>query len=111
MVGSERYLHKAICYCYFGFNATYTITQIGLFKPLPQDQTVEKFTMILPPPNVTGDLHIGHALTCYIQDAIARWRRMLGHSVQWIPGTDHAGIATQTVVERRILSESKVYLI
>lgn len=56
--------------------------------------------MLLPPPNVTGILHLGHALTVAIQDAIIRYRRMQGDSVHWIPGTDHAGIATQTVVER-----------
>lgn len=57
--------------------------------------------MLLPPPNVTGALHLGHALTLAIQDTIARYRRMKGDSVHWIPGTDHAGIATQTVFERR----------
>jgi valyl-tRNA synthetase len=57
--------------------------------------------MLLPPPNVTGALHLGHALTLAIQDTIARYRRMMGDSVHWIPGTDHAGIATQTVFERR----------
>lgn len=60
------------------------------------------FSMILPPPNVTGELHVGHALTVAIQDAIVRRRRMLGDNVVWIPGLDHAGIATQAVVERRL---------
>jgi valyl-tRNA synthetase len=55
----------------------------------------QKFTMILPPPNITGALHIGHALTITIQDALARWHRMRGFDVEWIPGLDHAGIATQ----------------
>ncbi|KAI9481191.1 MAG: tRNA synthetases class I-domain-containing protein [Benjaminiella poitrasii] len=63
------------------------------------------FTMITPPPNVTGSLHIGHALTFSIQDALVRWRRMQGHDVQWIPGTDHAGIGTQSVVEKRLMKE------
>lgn len=54
-----------------------------------------KFRMILPPPNVTGALHIGHALTITIQDALARWHRMRGFDVHWVPGLDHAGIATQ----------------
>ena len=58
--------------------------------------------MMLPPPNVTGTLHIGHALTCSIQDTIARWRRMKGYNVRWLPGTDHAGIATQVVVEKKL---------
>jgi valyl-tRNA synthetase len=64
------------------------------------------FSMILPPPNVTGALHIGHALTITIQDAIARWHRMRGFDVRWLPGLDHAGIATQSVVERKLLKES-----
>lgn len=55
----------------------------------------DAFRMILPPPNVTGALHIGHALTITIQDALARWHRMRGFEVHWIPGLDHAGIATQ----------------
>lgn len=59
-----------------------------------------QFTMMLPPPNVTGALHLGHALTVTIQDTLARWHRMRGGRVLWLPGTDHAGIATQTVVER-----------
>lgn len=56
--------------------------------------------MVLPPPNVTGSLHVGHALTVALQDALVRWRRMQGWAVLWVPGTDHAGIATQAVVER-----------
>jgi valyl-tRNA synthetase len=59
--------------------------------------------MIVPPPNVTGALHIGHALTFTLQDAQVRWRRMCGERVEWIPGTDHAGIGTQSVVERWLL--------
>ncbi|RPB03542.1 valyl-tRNA synthetase [Choiromyces venosus 120613-1] len=58
--------------------------------------------MLLPPPNVTGQLHIGHALMLSIQDALARWYRMRGYDVFWRPGTDHAGIATQSVVERML---------
>ncbi|KAH7482313.1 putative valine--tRNA ligase, mitochondrial [Phytophthora ramorum] len=63
------------------------------------------FSMILPPPNVTGALHLGHALTITIQDAIARWHRMRGLDVRWLPGLDHAGIATQSVVERKLHKE------
>ncbi|CAI5709553.1 unnamed protein product [Peronospora destructor] len=66
------------------------------------------FTMLLPPPNVTGALHIGHALTITIQDAIARWHCMRGFDVRWIPGLDHAGIATQSVVERKLNKEQKL---
>ena len=62
------------------------------------------FSMVLPPPNVTGVLHVGHALTVAIQDAVARHRRMRGEAVCWVPGLDHAGIATQTVVERNLMA-------
>jgi valyl-tRNA synthetase len=62
-------------------------------------------SLILPPPNVTGALHIGHALTVAAEDALVRWRRMAGDNVLWVPGLDHAGIATQSVVERRLLKE------
>ncbi|KAL8007682.1 putative valine-tRNA ligase, valyl/Leucyl/Isoleucyl-tRNA synthetase, editing [Plasmopara halstedii] len=65
----------------------------------------ERFVMVIPPPNVTGSLHLGHALTVAIQDALTRWHRMLGHATLWVPGTDHAGIATQSVVEKRLLKE------
>ena len=58
--------------------------------------------MLLPPPNVTGELHVGHALMLSIEDALARHHRMNGRRVVWMPGTDHAGIATQSVVERMI---------
>ncbi len=60
------------------------------------------FSMVIPPPNVTGALHVGHALNNTLQDLLARWRRMRGDDVLWIPGTDHAGIATQNVVERQL---------
>lgn len=61
------------------------------------------FCMVLPPPNITGVLHMGHALTISIEDSIARYKRMRGFEVLWVPGLDHAGIATQTVVERDLL--------
>src|SRR3989442_2152403 len=61
--------------------------------------------MVIPPPNITGRLHMGHALNNTLQDILARWRRMKGDDVLWLPGTDHAGIATQMVVDRRIASE------
>lgn len=62
--------------------------------------------MLLPPPNVTGELHIGHALMVAVGDALARYYRMRGHAVVWLPGTDHAGIATQVVVERTLAANS-----
>eukprot|EP00871_Galdieria_phlegrea_P001425 jgi/Galph1/2283/GphlegSOOS_G928.1 len=64
-----------------------------------------KFVMVIPPPNVTGSLHIGHALTISIQDALVRWYRMSGYLTLWVPGTDHAGIATQSIVEKKIFRE------
>ncbi len=61
-----------------------------------------KFIMVIPPPNVTGSLHLGHALTTAIEDTLTRWHRMKGLITLWVPGTDHAGIATQSVVEKRL---------
>src|SRR5271154_4559748 len=63
------------------------------------------FTIVIPPPNVTGALHMGHALNNTLQDVLIRWRRMKDDNVLWMPGTDHAGIATQAIVEKRIRSE------
>ncbi|XP_060651827.1 valine--tRNA ligase, mitochondrial [Drosophila nasuta] len=66
------------------------------------------YRMLLPPPNVTGNLHLGHALNATVQDVIARQHRQLGYEVDWIPGTDHAGIATQVVVERTLAATKGV---
>ena len=63
------------------------------------------FSMVIPPPNITGSLHMGHALNNTIQDILCRYHRMLGEVTTWIPGTDHAGIATQNVVERQLGAE------
>ncbi|MEO2050062.1 MAG: valine--tRNA ligase [Pirellulales bacterium] len=73
----------------------------------PND-TRETFTIVIPPPNVTGALHLGHALNNTLQDILVRMKRMQGFNVLWMPGTDHAGIATQAVVERRLLQEEKL---
>jgi len=70
--------------------------------------TKEKFVMVIPPPNVTGSLHLGHALTNSVEDAITRWHRMCGRTALWVPGTDHAGIATQVVVEKKLAKERKI---
>lgn len=67
----------------------------------------EKFTIVIPPPNVTGALHLGHALNNTLQDVLIRFKRMQGYNALWMPGTDHAGIATQAVVERRLLQDEK----
>jgi valyl-tRNA synthetase len=66
------------------------------------DPAREPFTIVIPPPNVTGALHLGHALNNTLQDVLIRWRRMQGYNALWVPGTDHAGIATQAMVERRL---------
>ncbi|HZA49227.1 MAG TPA: class I tRNA ligase family protein, partial [Myxococcaceae bacterium] len=73
----------------------------GFFRADPSSPK-PPYSIVLPPPNVTGSLHLGHALTATIQDILIRWKRMSGHEALWVPGTDHAGIATQLVVEREI---------
>ncbi|XP_007483570.2 valine--tRNA ligase, mitochondrial [Monodelphis domestica] len=84
----------------------------GFFKPEYQSQlpqaTGKIFSMCIPPPNVTGSLHLGHALTVAIQDTLVRWHRMRGDQVLWIPGSDHAGIATQAVVEKQLWKEQRI---
>jgi valyl-tRNA synthetase len=65
------------------------------------------YSIVIPPPNITGVLHMGHALNNTLQDILCRWKRMSGFNVLWMPGTDHAGIATQNVVERQLASEGK----
>ncbi len=78
----------------------------GYFKP-GRKPKAEPYTIVIPPPNVTGSLHMGHALNNTIQDVLCRFERMRGRDVLWQPGTDHAGIATQMVVERLLKSEGK----
>src|SRR3954467_12574063 len=65
------------------------------------------FSIVIPPPNVTGVLHMGHMLNHTEIDTVVRWHRMRGDNTLWLPGTDHAGIATQMVVERQLASEGK----
>jgi valyl-tRNA synthetase len=76
----------------------------GYFHSRP-DLARKQFCIVIPPPNVTGALHMGHALNNTLQDVLIRWRRMQGYNALYMPGTDHAGIATQAVVERRIRDE------
>ena len=76
----------------------------GLFKA-DADSKKPPFSMVIPPPNVTGSLHMGHALNNTLQDILARYKRMQGFDVLWLPGTDHAGIATQNVVEKKLHAE------
>jgi len=78
----------------------------GLFAPTGRDNAVP-WCLMMPPPNVTGSLHIGHALNHTIQDVLTRFERMRGRRVLWQPGTDHAGIATQMVVERQLAAEGR----
>ena len=78
----------------------------GYFKA-DDRSTKPPFCIILPPPNVTGSLHMGHALDHTIQDVLVRWKRMSGFNTLWLPGTDHAGIATQSVVERELKKSSQ----
>lgn len=73
----------------------------------PEPGHGEPFTIVIPPPNITGILHMGHALNNTVQDILIRWRRMQGRNTLWVPGTDHAGIATQNVVERALREEGK----
>jgi valyl-tRNA synthetase len=77
----------------------------GLFHPDPEGTAEENYSLAIPPPNVTGVLHMGHALNNTIQDCLARFHRMRGQRTKWILGTDHAGIATQTQVERALERE------
>src|SRR5881227_1935660 len=79
----------------------------GIFHPEPEGEAGENFSLAIPPPNVTGVLHMGHALNGSIQDSLIRFRRMQGRRAKWIFGTDHAGIATQVQVEKQLASEGK----
>src|SRR6266581_1833026 len=78
--------------------------EAGVFQPRPDG---EPYVIVIPPPNVTDVLHVGHALNNVIQDVLIRFERMRGRAAEWLPGTDHAGIATQNVVERLLAEEGK----
>jgi valyl-tRNA synthetase len=79
----------------------------GYFNPdkLKLKRKAKPYTIVIPPPNITGELHMGHALNAFIQDILIRWQRMQGYKTLWLPGTDHAGIATQNVVEKQLKKE------
>ena len=81
--------------------------QSGAFAP-SADPAAEPFSIVIPPPNVTGSLHIGHALNNTLQDVLIRFERMRGKAALWLPGTDHAGIATQMVVERQLAATGNI---
>jgi valyl-tRNA synthetase len=93
--------HKDVDPKWYGF-----WEEIGAFRADARSNR-PRFSMALPPPNVTGSLHIGHALNQTLPDIVARWKRMHGYDVLWLPGTDHAGIATQNVVEKQLAAEKK----
>ncbi|HDL17599.1 MAG TPA: valine--tRNA ligase, partial [Bacteroidetes bacterium] len=81
----------------------------GFFRMEPDERKdALKYSIVIPPPNVTDRLHMGHAYNNTIQDILIRYNRMLGKNTLWLPGTDHAGIATQNVVERMLKKEEKV---
>ena len=77
----------------------------GYFHADEKDDSRPTYSIVIPPPNVTGSLHMGHALNSTLQDILCRWKRMEGYNVLWMPGTDHAGIATQNVVEKELAKE------
>src|SRR5262245_31101823 len=77
----------------------------GYFHPPAEGTPDENFSIAIPPPNVTGALHMGHALNGSVQDALTRVRRMQGRNALWVLGTDHAGIGTQAVVEKELGAE------
>src|SRR3989440_1920968 len=77
----------------------------GLFHPQPEGTAQENYSIAIPPPNVTGSLHMGHAFQDAIMDTLVRRHRMAGQRTKWILGTDHAGIATQTQVEQQLERE------
>ncbi|MDA9603929.1 valine--tRNA ligase [Candidatus Pelagibacter sp.] len=97
-MSNDKYIHSDVedkIYSYWEKN--------GLFKP---KENTKKFSIVIPPPNVTGSLHMGHALNNSIQDLLVRYHRMNNYETLWQPGTDHAGIATQALVERKLSSEN-----
>src|SRR5258708_30089317 len=73
----------------------------------PERKAAAPYSIVIPPPNVTGSLHMGHALNNTLQDILCRFERMRGRDVLWQPGTDHAGIATQMVVERQLMERQE----
>ena len=95
---NDKYIHNDVenkIYSYWEKNE--------LFKP---KKNTKKFSIVIPPPNVTGSLHMGHALNNSIQDLLVRYYRMNNHETLWQPGTDHAGIATQALVEKKLEKEN-----
>ncbi len=98
---AKVYEPKAVEEAWYG-----TWTEKGYFRAEAVSDK-PSYSIVIPPPNVTGALHMGHALNNTLQDILCRWKRMCGYNVLWMPGTDHAGIATQNVVERQLAAEGK----
>lgn len=96
---SKRYDHKGIERKWYKY-----WEESGFFKADPESEK-PAFSIVLPPPNVTGSLHMGHTVMTVVQDIMSRYKRMKGFDVLWLPGTDHAGIATQMVVERDLMKD------
>jgi valyl-tRNA synthetase len=94
---------------YVPFDAEAAVTArwdaAGAFHVDPVGPDADTYSIVIPPPNVTAALHLGHALNNTLQDVLIRYHRMKGLPSLWMPGTDHAGIATQTVVEKRLLAD------
>lgn len=79
----------------------------GGFFNADENSKKKPYTILMPPPNVTAQLHMGHGTTYTVQDILVRWKRMQGFNALWLPGTDHAGIATQMMVEKSLEAEGK----
>ena len=97
-MSSDKYIHTQVenkIYAYW--------EKKNLFKP---KKNKKQFSIVIPPPNVTGSLHMGHALNNTIQDLLTRFHRMNNYETLWQPGTDHAGIATQALVEKKLAKEN-----
>ena len=105
MSGSEVTLGKTYDWREVESEVTVRWEQSGVFHAEPVDEDQPRYSVVIPPPNVTAALHLGHGLNNALQDVLVRFHRMKGFATFWLPGTDHAGIATQTVVEKRLLSE------
>ncbi|MDD5953835.1 MAG: class I tRNA ligase family protein, partial [Firmicutes bacterium] len=80
----------------------YDMWQKGGYFHAEVDESKKPFTIVMPPPNVTGQLHMGHAMDATVQDTLIRFKRMQGYNALWLPGVDHAGIATQIKVEEEL---------
>ncbi len=106
MSDAQTYLKETTRFEPAAVEARWTAEWLGahLFHAEP-DPSRPSYSIVIPPPNVTGNLHMGHALNGTIQDVLIRYHRMLGENACWLPGTDHAGIATQNVVEKRLRAE------